>query len=439
MKKKSGKKVDPYQVMAEEMADLIEKSEKIPWKRTFSGAMPRNLTAKDGANYQGFNLLYLMLLDEPDPYYVTFNQAKKLGGSVRKGANSKKICFFRNLEYDKNGKLLKELPRDATKEQQIARRKEVAKRIPILQYSSVFNAKHDCEGLEDKIPKPEKSPELTPEERHKSVFEMIEGLKKDICPMIEVERQPCYYPRKDVVGMPAVSKFKGLGNTHPIDNYAAVAFHEYAHATGHPKRLGRKGMLVESTKAVEGYAFEELVAEFASYLTLSKMGIQNPEQQENSAMYLKGWASKIRSNPKAFVAATFQATKAHKYLMGIDRELAKEKPEMMKELEKQPDVPIGGLVKGREKPETVPEVEGFSENKPESPSSPPKETTNTPDAAAEKPAEAVSIPRPKPQVLPTFKPLTEEERAARKKDFDKAIAEIDKSLERDVESEIEVG
>lgn len=418
-------------MVAEQFATMLEKSDVPPWKRTFKRhALPRNLTGDEP--YKGFNFVYLMLLDEADPYYVTYNQAKKLGGHVKKGADAKKICFFRNMEFDAKGKLLPQLPRDATPEMVRKRRTIVAKSIPFLQYNNVFNARLDCEGLEDKIPKPEPLPELEPEERHKQALDMIEGFKKDICPMVPVESQPCYYPKRDVVGMPDLDHFRSVGDNSPVDNYAAVCLHEYAHATGHPNRLGRRGVVRESMNSDDAYAFEELVAEFASFLTMSELGLSSPKSEENSTAYLQTWAKKIRKDPKAFVAASFQAVKAHKYLMGIDREKTKPNEKLLGELNELPEVPVKGemesetpAVQGEEAPvPNAPEVEGAA-SMPDS---------KEPEQGLEGRDQESAGQTPTKPTNCQFTPLTPEEIEQRRADFDLAINEIQQEM---LEPEVE--
>lgn len=58
------------------------------------------------SNYRGLNALYLWLIGKQQGYtdnrWVTFNQAKELGASVKKGEKSSPILFY--TLYDKNTK-----------------------------------------------------------------------------------------------------------------------------------------------------------------------------------------------------------------------------------------------------------------------------------------------------------------------------------------------
>ena len=62
-------KADPYQLITNEMTDLIERSPEVPWKTMrASGVLPTNLQTKKEC--QGFNKLFLMMKNEPNPQYV---------------------------------------------------------------------------------------------------------------------------------------------------------------------------------------------------------------------------------------------------------------------------------------------------------------------------------------------------------------------------------
>lgn len=52
------------------------------------------------------------------------------------------------------------------------------------------------------------------------------------------------------------------------------------------------------------------MAEIGAATCLSKLGIESRDTEENSAAYLKSWATFLSNDPKAFVVAAGKAEKA---------------------------------------------------------------------------------------------------------------------------------
>ena len=119
--------------------------------------------------------------------------------------------------------------------------------------------------------------------------------------------QACYYPKMDVIKMPLKEQFDGM------ERYYEVLFHEIAHATGHSSRLNRKGITENSYFGSAVYSFEELVAEIASAFICGHLGIQ--QDLENSKEYVRGWASKLSSEPKWVIEASGLAVKAAAWVL----------------------------------------------------------------------------------------------------------------------------
>jgi antirestriction protein ArdC len=107
----------------------------MPWEKAWQSkgsSMPMN--AVTDRPYSGVNvLLFWMSADcgYARPRYLTFNQAKQAGGSVRKGEHGTKVYFFKQLTIaDK-----------ASGED---------KTIPMLREYTVFNVSQ-CDGLSDRV------------------------------------------------------------------------------------------------------------------------------------------------------------------------------------------------------------------------------------------------------------------------------------------------
>jgi antirestriction protein ArdC len=90
-------------------------------------------------------------------------------------------------------------------------------------------------------------------------------------------------------------------------------FHEFAHSTGHEKRLERTKW---SAFGSEDYSREELVAEFASAFLCADAGISNDELLTNSTAYIQGWMKALKNDKTLAISAAQQAQKACDFVLG---------------------------------------------------------------------------------------------------------------------------
>ena len=115
-----------------------------------------------------------------------------------------------------------------------------------------------------------------------------------------------YSPSSDEVHLPEPSQF------YSEYAYQATAFHELAHATGHPDRLDRDQSGFFGTPA---YAFEELVAEITSCFTAAGVGLeQTTEHMENHKAYVQSWIQALQKDPNKLIDAIRLAEDAASYL-----------------------------------------------------------------------------------------------------------------------------
>ena len=86
------------------------------------------------------------------------------------------------------------------------------------------------------------------------------------------------------------------------------------HSTGHEKRLNRPGLRNASFGSTV-YSKEELIAEIGSACLMNLLGIETDRSLLNSAGYIQGWMSALRSDKRLVVLAAGQAEKATKYIL----------------------------------------------------------------------------------------------------------------------------
>ena len=116
-----------------------------------------------------------------------------------------------------------------------------------------------------------------------------------------------------------------LGAFVSPDAYYATRFHELAHATGHPRRLGRKGVAGTVRFGSADYSREELVAELASAFVCAAIGLDNSLDNslvDRSAAYVAGWLRALREDNRAVVVAAGQAQRAAEWIFGRTLKLA---------------------------------------------------------------------------------------------------------------------
>lgn len=278
-------RVDPHQVITDRMITLLEQGQ-IPWQKPWNSAqlMPQN--AVSGKPYRGVNVFLLHAMSYDSPFWLTFNQAKGLGGNVRRGEKACPVVFWKWLESEDTGE-----------------------RIPFLRYYSVFNVAQ-CKGIpEDKFPSPgvnrrEHCPIAQAEE-------IVATMPKR--PEIKTGLSRAFYsPAGDFVGMPAPETFR------TGEDYYSVLFHELTHSTGHETRLSRKGVAGTdgewSAFGSTPYAKEELVAEMGAAFLCGQAGIVE-RTLDNSAAYVGSWLARLKDDRRLVVHAAAQAQKAADFIL----------------------------------------------------------------------------------------------------------------------------
>lgn len=251
-----------------------------PWVDGAGVAMPTNLSTKNA--YNGINvLLFWMEADAKgysSNYWLTFKQAKELGGSVRKGEKSTTGIFYK-LQTRKN----KETGEEET--------------FPIMKPFSAFNL-DQIDGIE-----------LPTVEAPISMFERHERAEQfAIATGIEIRHggNSAYYsPSTDHVQMPVREQFRSEAD------YYATLFHELAHATSAKSRVGRE----LGRRGTDGYAKEELVAEQSACFLMQHFGIVGECQHES---YIASWLKALRGDKKYLFSAASLASKAYDYLAAFD-------------------------------------------------------------------------------------------------------------------------
>ena len=293
--------MDVYEVITKTITDKLEAG-CIPWRKPWDceESAPRNFVSTKA--YRGLNHFMLSLIGDcySSPFWLTYNQAKSLGGFVKPGEKSPMfVCFYK--------------PQHTGTTTNEETGEEETRTYNVLRYTPVFNT-DQCEGL--KVPKMER-PERGIREKIAAAEALVKSYKSK--PEIEIKesRRAFYAPSKDKVTVPQMSQYAN------VEEYYSTLFHELGHSTGHESRLDRD---LKNFFGSHEYSKEELVAELtASYLC----GIAGIERAtlDNSSAYIAGWLSKLKDkeNRKWLPWAAGQAAKAGDMIRGIEPAKSEEK------------------------------------------------------------------------------------------------------------------
>lgn len=275
-----------YEIVTNQVIEALE-SGVAPWRKPWKSEPPCNLIS--GKEYRGINPFLLAPQGYGSRYWLTFNQAAKLGGHVRKGEKSSIVTFW-NVGEEKfvtdseTGKTRKTRPF-------------------LLRFYRVFNIEQ-TEGIADKLGITKGSPRVGSIDACERIVQSFPN-----APRFEPSNMAWYRPSTDSIGMPSRHTFESA------ETYYSTLFHEMTHSTGHSSRIGREGIEHLNTFGSESYSKEELIAEMGAAMLCGITGI-SPATIENSAAYLRSWIQRLKGDSKLLVSAASQAQKAADYIRG---------------------------------------------------------------------------------------------------------------------------
>lgn len=249
---------------------------KLPWDSCSSSGLPKNPTTNK--EYQGINILQLWATQAIEGYesglWLGFHQGSKLGGSVRKGEKATSIIKVNTIQDKEDESRTFQLPMTV----------------------AVFNL-DQFNGLDHLKP--------TFTSHSWSPIETAERVMNESGARIEYGGDSaCYSKSQDRIRLPQRERFHNEGG------FYATALHELGHWTGHESRLDRD---MKGKYGSESYAFEELVADIASAITQSRIGLS--ADIEGHASYVEGWLKVLKSDQRAIMRAASLAQKASDYLV----------------------------------------------------------------------------------------------------------------------------
>jgi len=261
-----------------------------PWNAKSAFGAPSRPLRSTGQRYSGINVLVLWMESQLRgfniPVWLTFRQAKELGGSVKKGEKATTVVYANSFEKTETDSETGE---------------DKKRKIPFLKAYPVFNV-DQVAGLPEHFYAREQSPRNL-EERLDCVEEFFKAVK------IETRfggNRAYYSPSGDYIQLPPYDSF----NTRAT--FYATLCHESIHATGGASRLKRD---FGKRFGDKDYAFEELIAELGSAFLCADLSI-TPEVMPEHGQYLQAWLSILKEDSKALFTAASHASRAVDFLHG---------------------------------------------------------------------------------------------------------------------------
>ncbi|MFE3836464.1 ArdC family protein [Pseudogemmobacter sonorensis] len=287
-------KTDVYQKVTDKIVADLEQGQLTwikPWSNgNLEGRITRPLR-HNGTPYNGINVLMLWAASVEAGFtashWMTFQQAKALGGHVRKGERGSLVVYANTI----------------TKTEEGENGQDEERTIPFMKGYTVFNVEQ-IEGLPDQYRTPP-SAVIDPVQRiaHAEAFFTATGAE-----LRHGGNRAYYSGGSDHVQMPAFEAFRS-----PESYYATLA-HELTHWTKHPARLDRD--FGRKRWGDEGYAREELVAELGAAFLCADLAL-TLEPSADHAAYIQSWLTVLKGDKRAIFTAAAHAQRAADYLHGL--------------------------------------------------------------------------------------------------------------------------
>ena len=287
-----------YQMVTDRIVEMMNQGI-IPWQKPWhSGAVE---TGEEKAisytSRRAYSILNQWLLGEPGEY-LTFNQIKERGGSIRKGEKSRMVVFFKKQTYTEKDPETGE---------------EKLRTYPLLRYYNVWHI-NQTEGIPSKI-KPGETTAV-----HPTAFGAMNHADNVIIGYLMREtslkfqndkpsERAYYSPSQDMVVVPMLSQYDNAAE------YYSTTFHELTHSTLKKSRCDRESENAHAFFGNSDYSREELVAEMGAAMLCSNSGIDNKKAFRNSVAYIQSWMSALKNDTKMIVWAASRAEKAAKYIL----------------------------------------------------------------------------------------------------------------------------
>ena len=299
---------DFYKEVTNKIIAALENNTR-PWVQPWDGGILPIPMRHNNRLYQGINTLILWQAASEggynSPYWMTFKQAKLLGGNIKKGEKAATIFYASSCTLGNNEEEDKQKERSGQNLALNQEQKSIYKKF--MKSYKVFNA-NQIDGLQEKYYKVLSTENNTKElEKLPRLEEFVKNTKANIK---HGGIRAYYRESSDHIQMPEMKLFKNS------NAYYSTLCHELTHWSGSKERLNRN--LGGKRFGDNGYAMEELVAELGAVFLCSLLGI-NPDAREDHAPYIAIWLKVLKSDKRAIFNAASLAQSASNYLLELNK------------------------------------------------------------------------------------------------------------------------
>ncbi|MBU6296603.1 MAG: DUF1738 domain-containing protein [Alphaproteobacteria bacterium] len=284
-----GGRTSLYEEITDKIVRQIEAGT-LPWVQPWAGgpALSLPVNVRTDRTYSGINILLLWDALFAQGYaanrWLTFKQARELGGIVRKGEHGTTIVFADRFTPKADDDTSADDPPRA---------------IPFLRRYTVFNIAQ-CDGLPGEL-----TLSIPPISHREPVASAEALIAASGASVRRGGAHAFYHARDDYIAVPEQDQF-----FEPINFYRTV-LHEMTHWSGAAHRLNRD---FSGRFGSQSYAFEELVAEIGSAFLCAALGIVPTVRH---ADYIANWLAILKNDSRAVVSAASHASKAADFILAL--------------------------------------------------------------------------------------------------------------------------
>ena len=264
-----------------------------PWRKPWTGASGSACfpLRHNGEAYRGVNILMLWATAHVkgynSPRWMTFKQARDLGGCVTKGEKAAKSVFYGSIEKDDAGG---------------SEGEEGKTRIHYAKTNNVFNAEQIEDLPEAYYVRPDPPRDLgTKPDADLEAYFAATGAKI----VTSDEPRAYYHATEDYIHMPPIGTF------YSASEYYGCLSHEAGHWVCGSNRLATQKAHANRME----YAFDELVSEIFSGFLAVQLGIEPHFDQ--SAAYIEGWIKAMKADNSVIFKAAAEAQKALDFINNL--------------------------------------------------------------------------------------------------------------------------
>jgi len=294
----TAKKADPAtQRIADAIIAALEAGT-APWRKPWAGGGVMPTSVATGKMYEGSNILSLWAAQAAngwaDNRWLTYKQAEKLGGNIKRGEKATSI-----IHWTPKFKDVKQ-PNGTTEKVFVYTPPKII---------NVFNVEQ-AEGVN--LPPLVKGEPVPVGQGEQAILDAY----KDRPEIFYKSQDSAYYsPITDTIHLPLREQF---GTEQDIFE---TLVHELAHSTGHTSRVNRKDLTDNYGTHRESRGEEELIAEISVAIAAARLGVEI--DFGNVASYAKSWLGSLKNDPTMIIKAAKQAQKAVDHMLGKQEEPAK--------------------------------------------------------------------------------------------------------------------